>query len=54
MNDQRSLTDQVESMVQLATEAGLYDAVDWVRNHYTTFGCCVEWPDYRQPFEVDL
>lgn len=31
MNDQRSVTDQLASLIQLAHKNGLYDAADWVR-----------------------
>lgn len=33
MNDQRSLTDQLWSLVKLANKNGHYDAADWVKNH---------------------
>ena len=31
MNDQRSLTDQLETLYGLANKNGLYDAADWLR-----------------------
>jgi hypothetical protein len=30
MNDQRSVTDQLQSLIPLANKAGLYDAADWL------------------------
>lgn len=30
MNDQRSLQDQLQSLLQLANQNGLYDAADWL------------------------
>lgn len=32
MNDQRSLTEQLKTLLELATLQGLYDAADWLRN----------------------
>lgn len=32
MNDQRSVTDQLATLIQLAHKHGLYDAADWVRS----------------------
>lgn len=32
MNDQRSLTDQLNDLEKLAAKHGLYDAQDWVKN----------------------
>ena len=31
MNDQRSTTDQLQSLIELANKNGLYDAADWVK-----------------------
>lgn len=31
MNRQDSLTDQMKTVFQLATEAGCYDAADWIK-----------------------
>lgn len=31
MQDQRSVTDQLETLIELAHKNGLYDAADWVR-----------------------
>ena len=31
MNRQDSLTDQMKSVLKLATEAGCYDAADWIK-----------------------
>jgi hypothetical protein len=38
MNDQRSVTDQMRDLVQLANRNGLYDAADWVNRFFP-------WPD---------
>ena len=32
MNDQRSLNDQLKSLIELANENGLYDAADWIES----------------------
>ncbi len=33
MPDQRSTYDQLLDMLELATQAGLYDAADWLKEH---------------------
>lgn len=33
MNDQRSLTDQLNDLERLAVKAGMYDAHDWILMH---------------------
>lgn len=33
MPDQRATYDQLLDMLELATQAGLYDAADWLKNH---------------------
>jgi DnaJ-class molecular chaperone len=37
MSSQRqdSLSDQMREVVRLATEAGCYDAADWIRKHWS-------------------
>jgi hypothetical protein len=32
MNDQRSVTDQLQDLITLANKNGLYDAADWVQS----------------------
>jgi hypothetical protein len=34
MPDQRSVTDQMRTLVTFATLAGLYDAADWVLDNF--------------------
>lgn len=31
MNDQRSVTEQLQDLIRLANEKGMYDAADWLR-----------------------
>ena len=35
MPDQRATYDQLLDMLELATQAGLYDAADWLKGHLT-------------------
>ena len=34
MPDQRSVTDQMQTLIGLANKAGLYDAADWIRSSF--------------------
>lgn len=33
MQDQRALSDQVQTLIALANKEGLYDAADWAKSH---------------------
>lgn len=47
MPDQRSVTDQLEDLIAIATQRKMYDAVDWIRaraGHVRTCSCLPDDP----------
>jgi hypothetical protein len=48
MNDQRSVTDQLETLLSLANKNGLYDAADWLKTRMPKPVRCMECEGHRK------